>query len=328
MRIPHDRDVKVSFLAWTFAWHPAVDTGMSSKKTQGNKTPQQTGASQVEGVWRLRSARRTAHGSTSDWFGAHPDGLLTFTDDLHFTEAVTRTDLPLVASGSRLSATPEENRALAQGTLGSYGTYTKGDDGSLTGQHVLGSTFPGWNNTRRGANDVHVTDGQLSQDLRLGDDDTVKLTWEYAGTAASPKGDNQVAAAWRLDSARADTPGRTVQPFGPEPGGYLIFADSGYFTDVLHRPGLPALVSGDLLQGTDEENERTVQDTLVVFGTYTVDDGGDFKDEQVLRSSFPNWNGMRRDTSSLTETVHGDTMTEHLDDGDGVVITLTFSRQR
>jgi hypothetical protein len=301
---------------------------MSSEKPAGKKTGQQITASQVAGVWRLRSARRTAYGSTSDWFGAHPDGLLIFTEDLHFTEAVTRTDLPLVVSGDRLSATPQENRALAQGTLGCYGTYTTGEDGSLVSQHVLGSTFPDWNNTERGADDVHVTvsDGRLSQVLRLGDDDTVKLTWEYAGTAGGPTTANQVAAAWRLDSARADTPGGTVQPFGPEPGGYLIFADSGYFTDVLHRPGLPALASGDRLEGTDEENERTVRDTLVVFGTYTVDDAGAFKDEQVLRSSFPNWNGMRRDTSSLTETVHGDTMTEHLDDGNGVVITLTFSR--
>ena len=303
---------------------------MSSEKPPGKKTGQQITASQVAGVWRLRSARQTADGSTSDWFGAHPDGLLIFTDDLHFTEAVTRTDLPPVVSGDRLSATPQENRALAQGTLGCYGTYTTGEDGSLASQHVLGSTLPDWNNTVRGADDVHVTvsDGRLSQVLRLGDDDTVKLTWEYAGTAGAPTTANQVAAAWRLDSARADTPGGTVQPFGPEPGGYLIFADSGYFTDVLHRPGLPALASGDRLEGTDEENERTVRDTLVVFGTYTVDDAGAFKDEQVLRSSFPNWNGMRRDTSSLTETVHGDTMTEHLDDGNGVVISLTFSRQK
>jgi hypothetical protein len=303
---------------------------MSSEKPPGKKPGQQITASQVAGVWRLRSASRTAYGSASDWFGAHPDGLLIFTDDLHFTEAVTRTDLPPVVSGDRLSATPQENRALAQGTLGCYGTYTTGQDGSLASQHVLGSTFPDWNNTERGADDVHVTvsDGRLSQVLRLGDDDTVELTWEYAGTAGGPTTANQVAAAWRLDSARADTPGGTVQPFGPEPGGYLIFADSGYFTDVLHRPGLPALASGDRLEGTDEENERTVRDTLVVFGTYTVDDAGVFKDEQVLRSSFPNWNGMRRDTSSLTETVHGDTMTEHLDDGNGVVITLTFSRQK
>ena len=300
---------------------------MNNKKPQDEKTVM---VNQVAGVWRLRSAERTAHGSTSDWFGAHPDGLLIFTDDLHFTEAVTRTDLPLVASGDRLSATPEENRALAQGTLGSYGTYTVGGDGSLAGQHLLGSTFPDWNNTKRGSDDVHVTvrDGLLWQTIRLGDDGTAELTWAYAGTAGSPTSRNQVAAAWRLDAARADTANGTVQPFGPEPGGYLIFADSGYFTDVLHRPGLPALASGDRLNGTDEENTRTVQETLVVVGTYTVDDAGAFKDEQVLRSSFPNWNGMRRDTSSLTETVDGDTMTEHLDDGNGVVINLTFSRQK
>ena len=206
----------------------------------------------------------------------------------------------------------------------------RSEDGSLASQHVLGSTFPDWNNTERGADDVHVTvsNGRLSQVLRLGDDDTVELTWEYAGTAGAPTTANRVAAAWRLDSARADTPSGTVQPFGPEPGGYLIFADSGYFTDVLHRPGLPALASGDRLEGTDEENKRTVRETLVVFGTYTVDHAGAFKDEQVLRSSFPNWNRMRRDTSSLTETVHGDTMTEHLDDGNGVVISLIFSRQK
>jgi hypothetical protein len=297
---------------------------MSSKKTE-----ERTMSNQVAGVWRLRSAERTAAGSTSDWSGAHPDGLLIFTDDLHFTEAVTRADLPLVTSGDRLSATPEENRALAQGTLGSYGTYATGDDGSLAGQHILGSTFPDWNNTTRHSGDMDVTvhDGLLRQTLHPSSDDTAELTWEYTGTAGAPTTANQVAAAWRLDSARAATPGGTVQPFGPEPGGYLIFTDSGYFTDVLHRPGLPALASGDRLEGTDEENARTVRETLVVFGTYTVDDAGAFKDEQVLRSSFPNWNGMRRDTSSLTETVHGDTMTEHLDDGDGVVITLTFSRQ-
>ena len=119
-----------------------------------------------------------------------------------------------------------------------------------------------------------------------------------------------------------------MQPFGPTRAGYLIFTDSGYFTDVLHRPGLPPLASGDPLAGSDEENARAVRDTLVVLGTYTVDADGVFKDEEVLRSSFPNWNGKRRDTRTLTETVEGDVMTEHLDDGEGVVITIRFSREK
>src|ERR1700742_1362755 len=184
---------------------------MDNKKPQDEKTVM---INQIAGAWRLRSAERTAHGNTSDWFGAHPDGLLIFTDDLHFTEAVTRTDLPLVTSGDRLSATPEENRALAQGTLGSYGTYTVGDDGSLAGQHLLGSTFPDWNNTKRGSDDVHVTvrDGLLRQTIRLGDDDTAELTWEYAGTAARPTSRNQVAAAWRLGAGPGEPAHKTRHP--------------------------------------------------------------------------------------------------------------------
>src|SRR5260370_20645781 len=110
------------------------------RDNSGNTTGEQAMTNQIAGVWRLRSAARTAHGRTSDWFGADPDGLLIFTEDLHFTEAITRTDLLVVASGDRLAATPEENRALARGTLGSYGTYTTSDDGFLARPHVLGST--------------------------------------------------------------------------------------------------------------------------------------------------------------------------------------------
>ncbi len=69
-----------------------------------------------------------------------------------------------------------------------------------------------------------------------------------------------------------------------------------------------------------------MQGSLIVFGSYTVDDDGAFADEVVLGSSMPSWKGMRRDRSSLTETVRGDRMFEHLDDGDSVVISIEFAR--
>jgi hypothetical protein len=70
------------------------------------------------------------------------------------------------------------------------------------------------------------------------------------------------------------------------------FPDSGHVTGVPHRPGLPAFASGGRRTGTGEDNALIVQDTLVVSGTCTGDDAGVVNDEQVLRSSFPNWNGM------------------------------------
>jgi hypothetical protein len=282
----------------------------------------------VAGAWRLETATLRQGGDEREWFGPAPDGLLILTEDRHFTEALTRSDMKPVASGDRMETTAEENRMLAGGTIGSYGTYDIDDDGRLIGQQLLGSTFPNWSGTSRGPGQVHteVVEGRLRQRLALDDDATADLVWRYVGTAGTPTV-NQVAATWRLSRAVADTPVGQVEPFGPEPAGYLIFADGLYFTDVLHRPGLPRVASGSWRDGTDEENAHAVQDTLVVFGTYTVDEAGVFKDEVVLRSSFPNWNGMARDTTSLTETVEGDTMREHLDDGDGVVIDIEFVRE-
>ena len=137
-------------------------------------------SNQIAGVWRLRSAERTAHGHTSHWFGADPDGLLIFTEDLHFTEAITRTDLPAVASGDRLSTTPEEDRALARGTLGSYGTYTTSDDGSLAGQHVLGSTFPNWTGDVRTRKELQLAvDGdRMSESFQRPEGTRIVIIWE------------------------------------------------------------------------------------------------------------------------------------------------------
>src|SRR6185437_15624331 len=99
---------------------------------------------------------------------------------------------------------------------GSYGTYSINGEGLLAGQHVLGSTFPNWNDTKRGAGDVQVavSGGTLSQILRLGPDDVVHLAWEHVGTAGPPAGGNQVAATWRLTFAQAESSAGTVQPFG------------------------------------------------------------------------------------------------------------------
>jgi hypothetical protein len=256
--------------------------------------------------------------------------LLILTEDRHFTEALTRTDMTRVASGDRMTTTAEEDRMLAGGTVGSYGTYTVDDNGHLVGQQLLGSTFPNWSGTARGPEQVHATmvDGRLMQRLTLDDGAVAQMVWRLVGTAGEPVGKNQVAATWRLSSAVADTPLGQVEPFGPKPAGYLIFADGLYFTDVLHHPGLPPVAAGSWLEGTEEDNARAAQDTLVVFGSYTVDEEGAFKDEVVLRSSFPNWSGMSRHTSSLTETVEGDVMREHLDDGNGVVIDIEFVRER
>ena len=65
---------------------------------------------------------------------------------------------------------------------------------------------------------------------------------------------------------------------------------------------------------------------LALYGTYTVDKRGRFATEHVIASTFPNWNGLDRDTRQITETVEGDAMTERLQDPGGPQIVIVWKR--
>jgi hypothetical protein len=280
----------------------------------------------LAGVWRLHHMNfPTGQRNT---YGAAPDGLLTLTEDLHFSAVLVGSDLPHVASGDRMTASDEENRAIARGSIGLYGTYGVDADDASVELRVLGSTNP--NLTGRtlgpGTLTISVAKHELTMTSSIVDLPVGSTSWERVGTAGANSPGNQVAAAWRMQSAKVEADGQTNDIFGTDPSGSLIFTDGLYFTDVLHRSNIPPFADDDPLRGTDDENRRVVQGSLIVFGSYTVDEDGVFRDEVVLGSSMPNWKGMRRDTSSLTETVRGDLMSEHLDDGDGAIISIEFSR--
>ncbi|HEY6759868.1 MAG TPA: lipocalin-like domain-containing protein [Baekduia sp.] len=291
-------------------------------------TQQQT---DLVGTWRLASATVAGGaGGERDLHGPDPTGFLVFTASGHFAVFVSRSDLPPFASGDRLDGTDAEHRAVVRGSLGLYGTYRVDGDGVFLDQHVLGSTFPNWTDLRRGreALTLMVAGDTLTERLRVGDA-RLTLVWERHAPATggpAPGGPNRVASVWRMATCEARHGETVEQPFGPEPAGYLVFTEDGYFVDVLHRPDLPPFASGDRQTGTAAENAAVVRDSLGVFGRYGVDAAGDFLDETVLGCTFPNWVGLSRDRSEITETVTGRTMTEQLDAGGGVHITITFDR--
>jgi hypothetical protein len=55
--------------------------------------------------------------------GINPTGQYIFTDNGHFSFQAAA-DLPKLASNSRMNTTPEENKAVVQGSVAYYGTYT------------------------------------------------------------------------------------------------------------------------------------------------------------------------------------------------------------
>ena len=112
----------------------------------------QTGISQdrLVGRWTYESVivERT-DGTKVAPFGPNPKGLITLSADGRYSLQLIRPDIPKIASKDRLSGTPEENRAVAQGVLSQFGTYSvNAAEGMLT-LHVETSSFPDENGTNQ-----------------------------------------------------------------------------------------------------------------------------------------------------------------------------------
>lgn len=71
-------------------------------------------------------ARPYSQGKITTNYGEKPGGEMILTSDGHVMSMSIRTDLPKFASAERASGTSEENRAVVQGSLAYYGTYSVG----------------------------------------------------------------------------------------------------------------------------------------------------------------------------------------------------------
>ena len=66
-----------------------------------------------------------------------------------FSVIITLSDLPKFASDNRVAGTPEENKAIVQGSFASFGTYPVNETDKTYTQHVESCTFLNWNGTER-----------------------------------------------------------------------------------------------------------------------------------------------------------------------------------
>jgi len=137
---------------------------------------------------------------------------------------------------------------------------------------------------------------------------------------------NRVVGTWKMVSAYANPKKDNIAILGSNPNGLLIFTKDFYFSVVVNNPDTPLFVSGDRFNGTADENKLAVINSLGLFGTYTVDSNGDFFDQQILGSTFPNWNGVQRGRKEITETVEGDNMIEHLKVSEDLLVEIVWQR--
>ena len=96
---------------------------------------------QLVGSWSLVS--NTTSNSSVQAFGAN-DGFVVFESNGRFSLSLVRSDLPKFASNNRATGTADENKAVVQGSIAYFGTYSVNEaEGSVT-LHIERSTFPNW----------------------------------------------------------------------------------------------------------------------------------------------------------------------------------------
>ena len=104
-------------------------------------------ATDLVGTWTLVSTVTEQGGNKTDTFGSNPKGILMVDANGRYVIAFSRADLPKVASNNRTTGTPEENKAIVQGSITHFGTVSvNAADQTLTFK-IETSLFPKWDGT-------------------------------------------------------------------------------------------------------------------------------------------------------------------------------------
>jgi hypothetical protein len=101
-------------------------------------------AKQLVGTWTIVSNYLEQDGKKTELFGSNPKGLMIVVPDGHFARVVTRSDLPKFAANNRGMGTPEENKAVVQGSIAYFGTISCNAADKGCTFKVETSTFPNW----------------------------------------------------------------------------------------------------------------------------------------------------------------------------------------
>ena len=98
---------------------------------------------QLVGTWEIVSWERTnPDGTKAQAFGANPKGINVFGADGRFVVFFTRADLPKLASNDRLKSTPQEAKAIVDGSIAYHGTYSVDEATKTIVLNIENTTFP------------------------------------------------------------------------------------------------------------------------------------------------------------------------------------------
>jgi hypothetical protein len=84
---------------------------------------------------------------------------------------------------------------------------------------------------------------------------------------------NRLVGVWRLVAYTDEhETGGDIQPFGPNPQGFLIYTADGFVSAQLMKPGRPEFHSADWHHGTPHEYQESGSGYIAYCGAYEVDE--------------------------------------------------------
>jgi Lipocalin-like domain len=99
----------------------------------------------MAGTWHFVIAEVTAPDGTKSFpFGPKPRGMVIFTPAGDFMQIHIASEVPKIANGNRMAATPEEYAGIMRGTIAQFGTYTVDEEKKQFTMKFTASTFPNW----------------------------------------------------------------------------------------------------------------------------------------------------------------------------------------
>ena len=128
-----------------------------------------------------------------------------------------------------------------------------------------------------------------------------------SGAALAQATQKQLVGGWTVSSVVTEEAGKKMEPYGPNPMGYMSLGANGRYSIQLMRSNLPKVASNNRLKTTPEESAAIAQGLLSHFGTWKLADAktGEIA-FHVEGSSFSNWNGADQKRFIM---VKGDTLT-------------------
>ena len=117
----------------------------------------------LHGTWHFVIAEVTApDGKKSFPFGPTPRGMVIFTPAGDFMQIHIASEVPKIANGNRLNATPEEYAGIMRGTIAQFGTYTVDEEKETFTMKFTASTFPNWEGTSQTRTIDKLTDEEFN----------------------------------------------------------------------------------------------------------------------------------------------------------------------